>query len=175
MAQNGRARAYASAELRGLTTRWMAPQNVAVLPEGICRAKSWTFRRSQLEVVEGSVAGSAKRKPAAHLSIVDKLERIVRLDVDGDGDVGEAGVHTQSTKAKKKRQQQIATLELEQGVDLDGDGDIGVAGAALKEGTRVRDISGSAKFATPAIAAAAIGTVAPTPSQINVNIPIITR
>ena len=46
VAQDIRARAYASASLRGLTTHWMAPHNVAILLGGICRAKSWTFRRS---------------------------------------------------------------------------------------------------------------------------------
>ena len=108
----------------------------------------------------------AERPVPQQLSAIDKLERLVGKDLDGDGDVGEAGSRPLSSKARKKRQKQIEALEREHGLDLDGDGDVGVAGAALVAGTRVRDISPpdkngerKAKFATPRIAAAAIGTV----------------
>lgn len=162
VAQDVRARGYASASLRGLTTHWMTPRNVAILPGGICRAKSWTFRRSELEVVDADAASVRRKAVPQQLSTIDKLERIVGRDLDGDGDVGEAG----SRALSSKRQKQIEALEREQGVDLDGDGDVGVAGTALVAGTRVRDISPpdkngerKATFATPGIAAVAIGTV----------------
>ena len=169
VAQEGRARAYASAELRGMTKWWMAPHNREVLPAGICHTKSWTFRRSELELVDASPDGMRRRRDASEkVSALNALERKLGKDLDGDGDVGQEGKSTKMKKKEnKKRQAMINALERERGVDLDGDGDIGVAGGTrelptdtvLPEGARVRDICGKAKFATPAIAENALGTV----------------
>lgn len=161
VAQDGRARAYASAELRGLTKYWMAPHNVLVLPEGICRAKTFNFSRSELEVVDSAPLTRRETVPQKVPSKLNILKMMVGRDVDGDGDVGKA-----DQAVKSKRRQQIEAQEREQGDDLDGDGVVGSASSALEVGTCVRDISPvgdkgqrKATFATPAIAAMAIGTV----------------
>lgn len=139
--QDGNARSFASGGMRAVTKRWLAPHNREKLPDGVCRTKSWTFMRTELEIIDADHPDHPGEHRAAasapgEISAINKLELATGKDIDGDGDIGKAGSKNMKdekkakkmAKQEKKRQKMIAKAEKKAGKDLDGDGDVGAIG-----------------------------------------------